>query len=246
MSHPKPTAPPIVAAVIHYRSDPDELERMARSLAGRVRGAVFLDGPYQGLSSDVKADRQEREAIARALPAGSGVQTRLFRGLVYPSEAVKRTAAARAAIMLARDARDLKGESVRWLLVIDTDEELETDLEPPEERGRCGVAHITDPSSRLGAVTMIRLHELTDSLVWGPSHIEVENRGVRYATPHCLPSNPHSFRIRHYPHVRKPSEAYHRYNRKVRPGIEAGSTRSIALPIWPFESREDTIYIGKE
>lgn len=98
--------------------------------------------------------------------------------------------------------------------------------------------------------TMIRHHHLTADLAWGPSHLEVTCRGMRYATPHCLPTNPADFVIRHHGQFLKADREYQRYNDHVRMRVEAlgqeGHDDRLAggaFPTWGFQSRADTIMV---
>ena len=55
----------IIAAVIWYRQHPSHLERLLVSLSGRVDGAVFVDGPYRGLSTVAVSTSDEYDMASR-------------------------------------------------------------------------------------------------------------------------------------------------------------------------------------
>lgn len=227
--------PPIVASVIYYRPLVDDLARLLDSLQGRVAAAVFVDGPFDGVSSDVKSIRYEREAIERFAET---TPTYAAESRVWADEAEKRTFAAQVAYQLFSDVAS-------HLLVIDSDEALETDV-PIPPGGQLGVARIIDPHKERGGATMIRLHELSAGLRWGPAHFEVSNYGLRYATPHCLPDLAHSFVIRHYGLPVKPHAGYQRYNDQLRMRREAAGRLGegdLAIPSWAYQSREQTIFV---
>lgn len=98
----------------------------------------------------------------------------------------------------------------------------------------------------LGA-TMLRLHQLTPDITWGPSHFEITSGGQRYSTPHCLPSNPHSFVIKHWGQTVKADRSYQAYNDHQRMRIEATDPRlpgADPIPTWGYQSRDDTIAGG--
>ena len=243
----------ICAAVIWYRDGAATLRRLVESFAAEpgIVAGVFVDGPFEGRARDVKTIREERDAIDQA--AGRVRAGRRKRGepdflhyitgsSVYPTEAVKRTVAARLACELFGPASEVGAD---WLLVIDADEQLTSRIERPA-LAQLGVALISDPGMYRGGQTMIRLHRLTDSIAWGPSHFEVVNLGLRYATPACLPTNPHHFTIRHYGERVKQDPAYERYNqqeRARREHTEPGGVE-VAPPTWYAQSRAETIYGG--
>ena len=232
----------VAVACIYYRPKPEDFSRMLGSLVEQgIRFGVFVDGPYEGVSRDIKTVRSEREDIDnyRAIceVQGGGVVDTESR--VWETEAEKRSFAALLAYRLF-------GDVCSHLLILDSDEELITPVPIPEP-GRLGVARIIDPNKPRGGATMIRLHELTDSLRWGPAHFEVANRGVRYATPHCLPDLAHSFTIRHHGLPVKADADYQRYNDHERMRREAagrGREGDYAYPSWPYQSRESSVYIS--
>jgi hypothetical protein len=227
---------------------------MLDSLTGRVDGVVLLDGPFQGVSMDITPRKGEQAAIAKT----AGLEVVAMPGVVYPSEPVKRTVAARIAYSHWPEAE--------WLLGIDSDEELVSDIVEPA-RGQLGVAKILDPDwytrrlcrrrpescvsktmpgggeecdcPLIQDATMIRLHRLSADIAWGPSHFEVTNGGFRYATPHGLPSIPSCMVIKH--HGVKKRGAMKRYNEQVRNGVEI---EQDTAPTWSFASNPDTIYTG--
>ena len=224
----------ICAAVIYYRADLKDLQRLCDSLVGRVDCAVFVDGPFEGVSKDVKTIRAERDILGSFR---NRVPSYISVAHVFPDEAAKRTFAARLAYESFNTASHL--------LVIDSDEELLTRVPIPEP-SRLGVARIIDRNHVDGGATMIRLHELTPDITWGPSHFEVMNHGLRYSTPFCRPELPHSFKIAHHSHPVKEHEGYEQYNKKIRPTVEGRHRRPPeVMPSWVYESREDTIYGGR-
>ena len=228
--------PPIVAACIYYRPDPADLRRMCISLENRVQGCVFVDGPFKGVNDDIKSIREEREILRHH---SKRVPTYISDSHLYEDEPEKRTFCARLAFA--------QFPQCTHLLVIDSDEELLTDIPIPDP-GMLGVAQIISPSYKLGGATMIRLHDLTPDIRWGPSHFEVSNHGLRYATVHCLKENPHSFKIHHYGNPTKEDKAYQHYNDHLRMRREAlgpNNEGEYATPSWVWQTREDTIYGGR-
>ena len=247
----------IVAAIRYYRNGPQMLERVLESLCGRVQGVALLDGPYEGVSRDIRPRRGEQAVIQRYARSGR-IEVVNIPATVWPSEPVKMTVAARVC----------KGEwpNAEWLLGIDTDEELISAIDVPPV-GQLGVALIVDPPWQqrklcritprgcidrerrgescdcppLANATMIRLHRLTHDLTWGPSHFEVSTGGLRYATPHGLPDAGHCMVIQH--HGTHKRGAMRRYNDVIRDQVEMTSDVDASWrPMWSYASRPGTVY----
>ena len=232
----------VAVACIYYRPKLADLERMLTSLVEQgIRYAVFADGPYAGYSADIKTIRAEREQIDnyRAVAEFAGGDVYETESRVWETEAEKRSF---AALMAYR----LYGEVCSHLLVLDSDEALESPVPIPPP-GQLGVARIIDETKPRNGATMIRLHELSPSLRWGPAHYEVTNNGIAYATPHCLPDRPHSFTIRHYGLQVKEDPAYERYNKVERERREAagiGRGADYQIPAWAYQSRAETFHVS--
>jgi hypothetical protein len=230
----------IVAGLIFYRCGAEPLDRMLRSLEDHgVDGLVAVDGPFAGVSKDVKTIREEWEAL------------RSFRGKkalispqVWASEPVKRNVANRFAyehIVGAKGGHHLLG--------IDSDEELLSDIDVPAP-GKLGVAKLylpeRDDLDKFGerAVLHIRLHELSRGLTWGPSHFEMTSHGIRYSMPHCvLGSSEHQLEIMHHPQDKPAGQLEYNEGRRLR--VEAGLDYSAdtAIPTWPYASSSETINV---
>lgn len=230
----------IVAQVIYYRPGAEALDRLLRSLeAHGVEGLVAADGPFKGVSRDVKTVRAEWDVLR-----GFKGRKVLIAPQVWPSEPVKRTVCARMAWQHL--VRPRYGH--HHILSIDADEELLTDIELPQP-GKLGVAKVYVPERPVlaeeygeAAVLHIRLHELSAGLTWGPSHFEATSHGIRYSMPHCRPgTSSHQLEIMHHP-VPK-SAAYRRYNEQRRMLDEVGVDRLGQIPTWGLAASSETINV---
>ena len=230
----------IVAGLIYYRPGAEALERLVRSLeAHGVEGLVAADGPFEGVSRDVKTIRGEWEALR-----SFNGQKALISPQVWPSEPVKRTVVNRFAY------EHIARVGGHHLLGIDADEELLTDIQVPAP-GKLGVAKLwlpeRDDLDKLGderAVLHIRLHELSRGLTWGPSHFEMTSHGIRYSMPHCmLGTSAHQLEIMHHPSEKPAGQLDYNENRRLR--VEAGLDYSAEseIPTWPFASSSETINV---
>jgi hypothetical protein len=228
----------IIAGLIFYRNGPEQLDRLLRSLeANGVDRLVAADGPFRGVSKDVKTVREEWEVL-RSFKGNK----LLLSPQVYESEAIKRTIVNRMAY------HHMAKGGGHHLLGIDADEELLTPI-PIPEWGKLGVAKLHLPEredlDKFGerAVLHIRLHQLSAGLTWGPSHFEMTSHGIRYSMPHCiLGSTDYTFEIMHHPHEK--SEEYIRYNERIRPSVEMGVEPEREIPTWPHTKRAETLYVG--
>lgn len=178
----------LIAACVWYKQSAERLRRLCLSMKGEVDAAVFLDGPYRGLSDEEESDRALYHAIADACDE-AGIQWAIFPGEIYDSEPDKRTAAAQAAFHhawkpLATRQHECLGQE-RWLMVIDSDEFLEGPIdwsliekqgtgtiELRNWRDEDGEFKVVDDTPGQGA-KMVRILPLMPGLVWGPTHYDV-------------------------------------------------------------------------
>lgn len=227
----------IIAGLIFYRCGGETLERLVRSLeAHGVEGLVAVDGPFEGVSHDVKTIRSEWAALR-----GFSGHKVLVSPQVWESEPAKRNVANRMAYeYVARGGG-------HHLLVIDADEELLTPVEVPQP-GQLGVAKLylpeRDDLDGERAVLHIRLHELSRGLTWGPSHFEMTSHRIRYSMPHCrLGTSAHQLEIMH--HAQPKPDGQLAYNERRRLLVEAGigAEADRAIPTWPFASSSETINV---
>jgi hypothetical protein len=173
--------PCVVAALIWYRQTPERLTRCVRSLTGRVGGVVAVDGPYAGLSDQAMSPLDNYHAIAGAV----GIPWRIYEGQLWGSEPQKRTAAAHVALELARD---IDPEAFPWVLVIDSDEWLMSDLSPEviEAYGmgscilRAHRGNEAAPGAEGDGAKMVRLIPNSETLMWGPAHYDVRDSRQTY------------------------------------------------------------------
>lgn len=173
--------PCIIAAVIWYKQTPERLERLVRSLKDRCQGIVGLDGPYVGLSADEQSPADNYEAISGTADE-LGIAWDLFCGQGWTGEPQKRTAAARAALELALN---LEPEAEPWLLIIDSDEWLLSDInaDPVIAYGH-GSAQLQsyrdgEPVDEGGTGSkMVRLVPNTMHLLWGPAHFDLRDMSI--------------------------------------------------------------------
>jgi len=173
--------PCIIAAVIWYRQTPERLRRLVASLEYRCQGVVALDGPFAGLSDDASSPEDNYNAIADAADS-IDLPYRVFEGRVWRAEPEKRTAAARAALALALE---LEPDAEPWVLWVDSDEWLLTDLdaEPVAANGHgsCQLQSYRDgePVDEGGTGTrMVRLFPNSEHLIWGPAHFDVRDMSI--------------------------------------------------------------------
>jgi hypothetical protein len=169
-----------IAAVIFYKQHPDRLHRLVTSLAGRCQGIVALDGPYHGLSTEPQSPRDNYEALYDAC-ASKELDCAIWQGRIWSGEPQKRTAAAREAHILGSHRT-----SNPWLLVIDSDEWLLTDIDwtKVSQHGTAILHNYTDdkpdPGTAGDGSKMVRLYPNTPELVWGPAHFDVRDIGKRH------------------------------------------------------------------
>lgn len=103
----------VAAALAWYDEQPESLERLIASLAGRVDVLVALDGRWDGMPGETVSPSEQTEALAAAC---AGAELELVAPAV--SEPWESQVAKRAALMGAA------GEHGEWVLVVDGDEEL--------------------------------------------------------------------------------------------------------------------------
>ena len=128
------------------------------------------------------------------------------RGRVYDSEAVKRTFTGRLAYE--------RFPRVDRLLVIDSDEELRSDI--PEGCPVVGKWTLGPTTNR-----MIRVYDLTPTSVWGPQHWHIEDQGRMYhETPEDEFDAMPTFEMFHNLQHKRIQKEYDRYNVDMRPSVE--------------------------
>lgn len=178
----------LIAGVLHYRQSHERLARLIDSFVSpegntRVDAAVFLDGPFEGLS-DIPGSGDETYKFIWDRCQAIGVQAYVFGPKIWKGEASKRTAAAQAAARvewqpLAERRNEALGQE-RWYIVIDSDEWLESDVDWSLVEKQ-GTGTIILKSWRDGewvdgegdGSKMVRILPLLPTLVWGPAHYDV-------------------------------------------------------------------------
>ncbi len=173
--------PIIIAAIIWYRQTPERLARCVASLSGRADGFVALDGPFVGLADEPSSPEDNYESLR---DAGLAAELRwdIFEGQVWGGEPQKRTAAARVALDLARR---IDPDAEPWVLVIDSDEFLASDITPDAVMAYGhGTARMQSYRDGLevdeggSGAKMVRLVPNTEHLLWGPAHFDLRDMSI--------------------------------------------------------------------
>lgn len=183
LSRVGPAPGPVIACCIFYKPDLTKVRRLIESLQGRVAGAVFIDGPYLGLSPEAESSQETIDTI-RFAGQDFSVPTRVYKGRVWSSEPAKRTASARAALDFhhdLEDALDYGGNSQPWFLYIDSDEFLMSDIDW-DVVGKYGygsaILRNWDGDTPTGTgegegARMARLFPNSPGIVFGPAHYDL-------------------------------------------------------------------------
>lgn len=180
----------LIAAVIWYNQTQERLDRLVRSLGnGKCDAAVFLDGPFAGLSDVLESPREQYHWIADAAEEIGLQYAVLNHTAPWGSEPDKRTAAASAARLIEWEPHERRNEALgqeKWILVIDSDEWVESPefnwaLIEQQGTGTISLRNWKDGDWEHGTgdeAKMVRILPLLGGLVWGPSHYDVMDAGT--------------------------------------------------------------------
>lgn len=178
-----PGAGPIIAGVIWYKQHDYKLVKLIEKCAEYgIAGVVFLDGPYAGLSPQECSAGESYDAI-RTAAEKTGLPVDSYKGRIWKSEPMKRTASVRAALDMAD--RIAPGQQC-WFMYLDSDEfpasEVQWDIVDRYGYGSI-VLHNYDGDELLlegeGHMSvMARLFPLSDGLVFGPAHYDVRDNNI--------------------------------------------------------------------
>jgi hypothetical protein len=188
----------LISSCIWFMQDEERLGRHIHSLKGRVDGAVFLDGAFEGLS-DEPGSPPDMRAFIKAECEKAGVPAAIYPPRFYSGEPAKRTAAARCALQFSYLASTIYPEMDSgdrlYLLTLDSDEWLASDIDTSgfvdDGPYRVGIAKIENWKHESKAfvryeaegdgATMYRILPLLPTLVWGPAHFDVTDSATGHA-----------------------------------------------------------------